>query len=353
VRASDFYDLASGKRRGLGAALERALLRAAEAPYSLAMRVRNWAFDRHYKASHTLDVPVISVGNLTLGGTGKTPLVAWIARWLREHDVRVALVSRGYGATADALNDEALELQDRLSDVPHLQNADRVAAAKLAIEEFDCQAIVLDDGFQHRRLARDLDIVLLDACEPFGYEHVFPRGTLREPISGLRRAHLVVLSRADMADVARRDAIRQRVQRMAPDADWAEVVHAPRRLINSAAREAPLAMLAGARVAAFSGLGNPAGFRHSLQRCGAEIVDFRDFPDHHPYERSDVDELGGWARSLDVQLLVCTHKDLVKLRLDELGNKPLWALEIEIEFLAGRVELESQLAALLPLGDPR
>jgi tetraacyldisaccharide 4'-kinase len=352
VRASDFYELVSGKRRGLGAALVRALLRAAETPYALAMRARNLAYDLHYRPSRHVDVPVISVGNLTLGGTGKTPLVAWIARWLRAHEVRVALVSRGYGATADALNDEALELQDRLADVPHLQNADRAAAAQFAIDEFDCQAIVLDDGFQHRRLARDLDIVLLDACEPFGYGHVFPRGTLREPLSGLRRAQVVILTRADMADVARRDAVRQRVLRYAPDADWAEVVHAPRRLLNAAAQTAPLALVAGARVAAFCGLGNPAGFRHSLQQCGAQLVGFREFPDHHPYERSDVEELAAWIRSLDVQWVVCTHKDLVKLRLERLGEQPLWALEIEIDFLAGLDELEGQLAALLPIGEP-
>ncbi|HWC89722.1 MAG TPA: tetraacyldisaccharide 4'-kinase, partial [Pirellulales bacterium] len=212
-RATDFHDLVSGRRRGPAATLTRGLLRVAETPYALAMRGRNWVYDHRYQTIEHVDVPVISVGNLTLGGTGKTPLVAWIARWLREHDVRVALVSRGYGATADALNDEALELEDRLPDVPHLQNPDRASAAHLAVEEFDCQAIVLDDGFQHRRLARDLDIVLLDACEPFGFGHVFPRGTLREPVCGLRRAHVVVLSRADMADAAQRAAIRQRVLR--------------------------------------------------------------------------------------------------------------------------------------------
>ncbi|HEY5313139.1 MAG TPA: tetraacyldisaccharide 4'-kinase [Pirellulales bacterium] len=351
MRASDFYDLVSGRRRGPAAALSRGLLRAAETPYALVMHARNWAYDRRYLAVEHVDVPVISVGNLTLGGTGKTPLVAWIARWLRAHGVRVALVSRGYGATADGLNDEALELQDRLPDVPHLQNPDRVAAARLAIEEFDCQAVVLDDGFQHRRLARDLDIVLLDACEPLGFDHVFPRGTLREAIRGLRRAHVVVLSRADMADAAQRTAIRQRVERYAPHADWVEVMHAARRLLNSAGRELPLTMLAGTSVAAFCGLGNPAGFRHSLEQCGARVKSFREFPDHHPYHRSDVQELARWAGSLDVQAVICTHKDLVKLRLEHLGDRQLWALDIDVEFLAGRDALESQLAALLPIGE--
>ena len=214
---TEFRALVSGQQRGLRAAAWRALLRTAETPYALAMRVRNLRYNLT-RYVHVADVPVISVGNLTLGGTGKTPLVAWIARWLRQRDVRVTIVSRGYGAERGEPNDEALELEQRLPDVPHLQNADRVAAAHTAIEEFDCQVVVLDDGFQHRRLARDLDIVLLDACEPFGFGHVFPRGLLREPISGLKRADVVVLSRADMVDPERRAQIRHEVGRYAPHA---------------------------------------------------------------------------------------------------------------------------------------
>ena len=115
-------------------------------------------------------------------------MVEWIARWFRRHNVRVSIVSRGYRAEEGGRNDEARELEQKLPDVPHVQNPDRVAAAQIAVEELETQLIVLDDGFQHRRLARDVDIVLLDALEPFGFEHVFPRGTLREPLAGLRRA---------------------------------------------------------------------------------------------------------------------------------------------------------------------
>ena len=170
------------------------MLRAAEVPYTFEVKRRNRAFDSGRKASERVSVPVISVGNLTLGGTGKTPLVEWVAlaaaaRYPRDH--RQPRLRRRSGRQ----NDEALELELRLPDVPHLQNPDRVAAAQTAIEEFECQAIVLDDGFQHRRLVRDLDIVLIDALEPFGFGHVFPRGTLREPLEGLKRAHAVALSR--------------------------------------------------------------------------------------------------------------------------------------------------------------
>ena len=248
-----------------------------------------------------MGVPVLSVGNLTLGGTGKTPLVRWIARWFHERGVRVAVVSRGYGASGGQPNDEALELRKSLPHVPHLQNPDRVAAARSAIEKFQSQLIVLDDGFQHRRLARDLDIVLLDALAPFGFGHVFPRGMLREPVDGLRRADVVILSRADHLDPAERAALWQTVRRCAPQAAGAEVIHAPRRLISAAGAEMPLDSVRGQSVAAFCGLGNPAGFRHTLETCGCRVVGFREFSDHHQYTPADLDALAAWAAGLDAR----------------------------------------------------
>jgi tetraacyldisaccharide 4'-kinase len=177
--ATAFRDLVSGNRRGLGASLARGVLRLVEWPYTVAVRVRNRRFDRGGRPIERVTVPVISVGNLTLGGTGKTPMVEWLCRRLRAAGLRVTIISRGYRSPDGAVNDEAMELEQKLNDVPHVQNADRVSAAKMAIEEFECQVIVLDDAFQHRSIARDLDIVLLDSLEPFGFEHVFPRGTLR------------------------------------------------------------------------------------------------------------------------------------------------------------------------------
>jgi tetraacyldisaccharide 4'-kinase len=348
IAPSTFQAIVSGQQRGLRGAALRTLLRAAEVPYALAMRWRNHRYDTGRSASVLVEVPVISVGNLTLGGTGKTPLVEWIARWLRSRQVRVALISRGYGAEAGSRNDEALELEQKLPDVPHLQNADRVEAARTAIAELDCQTIVLDDAFQHRRLARDLDIVILDACEPFGFGHVFPRGMLREPVSGLRRADVVVLSRADMASPQKRGEIRRTVERYAPHALWVEVVHAPQGWLASSGETSPLEWLRGQAVAGFCGLGNPAGFRHTLERCGCRVAEFREFPDHHAYDRDDVASLARWADGLDVAAIVCTHKDLVKLCLDQLGSKPLAALTIGLEFLAGREEFESMLTTVTP-----
>jgi tetraacyldisaccharide 4'-kinase len=310
------------------------------------MRRRNQGYDCGRRPSSSAEVPVISVGNLTLGGTGKTPLVEWIARRLQQQGRCVAIVSRGYKAASGTDNDEARELQERLPEVPHVQNPDRVAGAATAVEQHHAQAIVLDDGFQHRRLKRNLDVVLLDALEPFGFDHVFPRGTLREPLSGLARAHAVVLSRADMIDAAARDDIRSRVLRLAPKAIWAEAVHAPQRLRN-ATNIVPLDALAGTNVAAFCGIGNPAGFRHTLASCHLNVVAWREFPDHHGYSARDMEELTRWANQSEVAAVLCTHKDLVKLPVNELGNRPLWALEIGIKFLAGEQELNAMLEAVI------
>jgi len=343
-----FHDLISGRRRGPTAMLTRAALRAAEVPYSIAMRWRNRRYDRGRTKTYSVDVPVISVGNLTLGGTGKTPVVAWLARWLRDRDVRVTIVSRGYGAGDASRNDEALELEQRLPDVPHMQNPDRVEAARVAIEEFDCQMILLDDGFQHRRLERDLDIVLLDALAPFGYEHIFPRGALREPAAGLKRADAVLLSRADAIDATARAALRDRARRLAPDAVWAEVAHAPQALFSSSGIERPLGEVEGKRVAAFCGIGNPAGFRHTLAGLGCQVAAFREFPDHHAYTRADVESLSRWADETNAEAVLTTHKDLVKIGLDDFRRRPLWAVSIGISFLSGLSELEEELTALLP-----
>ncbi len=380
LTGQQFRAIVSGRRKGLTASLLRACLRLAEWPYTWAVRYRNRAYDQGKKQTCRVAAPVICVGNLTLGGTGKTPMVHYIARWLRQRGIRVGIVSRGYGSEGDQQNDEARELSAKLPDVPHVQNPDRVTASETAIDELGMQVILLDDGFQHRRLERDLDIVLIDALEPFGFEHVFPRGTLREPTSALQRAHAVVLSRADMVDATERDQIRQRVQQLAPAAAWIEVAHQPTQLASSssfsgdvtpdpihdpdpndpgpngpATKELPLekasldsprmdvAMLQGRKVLAFCGLGNPNGFRNTLQQCGADVVDFRSFPDHHSFGRDDIESLLRWVTDHQPDLVICTHKDLVKVETDELAGVPLRALLVELRVIQGHDDLEELL----------
>jgi tetraacyldisaccharide 4'-kinase len=339
-RRLDFHEIVSGRRTGIGAASARGLLRLAEAPYTFAVRYRNRRYDRDHTAIHRVGVPVVSVGNLTLGGTGKTPMVKWLARWFGARGMRVAIVSRGYGAAAGQQNDEALELAQALPGVVQVQNPDRVAGAEQAITEFGSQLILLDDGFQHRRLARDLDIVLLDATEPFGFGHVFPRGKLREPIEGLRRADAVCLTRTDLVDQSVRALVRARVAALAPQAAWCEAAHAPRGLINASGGTQSLAALDGARIAAFCGIGNPSAFRRALDGAGAQIIAWKQLPDHHRYTEVDQTDLAAAAEAAGAELLVCTHKDLVKLSSDQLCGRPLWALAIEMQILAGANELE-------------
>ncbi len=274
-------------------------------------------------------------------------MVEWLARWFLGRGVHVAIVSRGYGAKAGSRNDEALELAEKLPDVPHVQNPDRVAAARDAIAEHGSQLILLDDAFQHRRIHRDLDIVLLDALEPFGYSHLFPRGMLREPLSSLRRANVIALSRANLIDANERRRIQEVVHRHAPDALWIECTHAPRELRSASGQRAEIASLANRKVAAFCGIGNPAGFRRTLSQCGFDVAAFREFPDHHSYEQADLDSLCAGASSLAVEAVICTQKDLVKIGVDRLVETPLWAMVIGLDVSLGQAELDERLNDVL------
>lgn len=339
----------SGQIRGLGPGLARAGLGLAVVPYGMAVAARNLAFDRGWKRIERAGVPVVSVGNLTLGGTGKTPMVEWVARWYRRRGMRVALLSRGYGQSA-GLNDEGRLLDENLPDVPHLQDPDRVAMARIAVEELDSELIVLDDGFQHRRLARDVDIVLLDALDPFGHRRLFPRGLLRESPRSLRRASLVVLSRADLIPAAERAALRDEAARLVGSREfrWAEVRHAPIDVIDGEMQSEPIESLKNRRVLAFCGIGNPEGFRRTIAPLCGELVELKIFPDHHLYTARDVESLRTWGSAANADFVLTTQKDLVKLRIPSLGNVPLRALRIGMEVVAGESALDEVLAPLVP-----
>ena len=343
---AEFREIVSGRRPGVAATLWRGMFSVVEPFYTFAVRYRNSRFDSDRLKITRVAVPVVSVGNLTLGGTGKTPMVEWLARWFLDRGVRVALVSRGYGATDGAANDEAKELHDKLPTVPHLLNPKRVIAAQEAIEKHAAQLIILDDGFQHRRLARDLDILLVDATEPFGHEHVFPRGALREPLDGFARADVIALSRADCVDDSTRQAIRQRISDFNPNALWIELKHAPRALRNTNAQSAPLSELTGKRVLAFCGIGNPSSFHHVLTGTGCQIAAFQEYPDHHAYSPEDLAAINRTAESAQVDAIVCTHKDLVKVGVQALTSRPIWALEIGMQITEGQAEFERRLNVL-------
>lgn len=326
----------------------RGLLRLATPFYGAAVQWRNSVFDRGWYRVHRAGVPVVSVGNLTTGGTGKTPLVAWLVQRLEQLGASPAILSRGYRAVDAHANDEKLVLDRLCPGVPHIQNPDRVAGAATALADGVCNLLVLDDGFQHRRLHRDLDLVLIDALNPWGYGQLLPRGLLREPISSLRRAGVVVITRADQADAAALQAIRDVITRHTP-APIAEAAFVPTRLVNAAGDTAPLSLLHQKRIGACCGIGNPQAFLRTLTALGAppEIQNFRTYPDHHHYSACDQADLGDWSRLQGLELLVVTQKDLVKLPVTHLGRVPLWAVEIGAEFRSGGDAVETLLKALV------
>ncbi|MEX0671289.1 MAG: tetraacyldisaccharide 4'-kinase [Pirellulales bacterium] len=345
--AETFKQLVDGSAQGPGPATARLLLAAASFPYAAAVALRNAAFDAGLLRSGTASVPVVSVGNLTLGGTGKTPLVAWVARLLIDRGLKPTIVSRGYAARPGEQSDEAAELGVVLPGVPHVADRNRLAGARAAAAA-GADVIVLDDGFQHRRLQRDVDIVAIDATDPFGCSRLFPRGMLREPLGGLARAHAVVLTRATAITEARRAEIRTAFDTACrghlPSA-WMEAEHRPIALRSADGSTRPLELLRGGRVVAFSGIGNPTAFRSTLQSLDADVVEFVSFPDHHAYAEPDRRRLGDRAAMAGAAFAVTTLKDLVKVRRQDLGGVPLVAVEIAMHALAGGNEVAAVVTA--------
>jgi tetraacyldisaccharide 4'-kinase len=346
--AVPWLDIISGRDSRVSASLARFGLLLASQPYRWVVCLRNYAYDRGWLTIYPAPLPVISVGNLTVGGTGKTPTVVMLARWFRQRQIRVAILSRGYGAGADGRNDEAREMEVKLPDVPHLQHPDRLASAQTACQELSMQLLLLDDGFQHRRLSRQLEIVLLDATNPFGFESHLPRGLLRESPRSLRRAQVVMLTRCDLVPPAEVVAIRTRVLELSPNASWVETEHAPSQLRNAAGQTRSVDDLRGKRVFIFSAIGNPAAFAATVRRCGCTLVGEIAYDDHHRYSAQDLVQIERRIAQLaSVDWIVCTGKDLAKLEITNLGGKPLWMLDIDLRIRHGEAGLEEELSRIL------
>ncbi|QDT04169.1 Tetraacyldisaccharide 4'-kinase [Rubripirellula lacrimiformis] len=337
----------SGKRRGPAAGLFRTALRLASLPYGIVVGRRNRGYDTGKTTIHSAGVPVISVGNLTTGGTGKTPIVCYLAKWFRSQGVRVMIVSRGYGRGENDVNDEAMEMHDRLPDVPHIQDPDRVEAARIAVDELEAELILMDDGFQHRRLHRDADIVVIDATCPFGFGYLLPRGLLREPVAGLGRADLVIVTRCDAVSPSDLQAIETTVRSVNPKLPVFRSRHRPSGLREYPQTTLPIETLAGQNVAVLSAIGNPDAFQQTVRQCGATPIATKQLGDHDPYSPDTVAEIREWIASLGSQIdrVVCTHKDLVKLKSDRLGGKPLSAIMIDLDVEG---DLSSWLTQWLP-----
>ena len=323
-----FAELASGRRRGPIAALTRTVLRVAEPAYAAAAE---WNGRRRAARMQTLSVPVVSVGNLTCGGTGKTPVVAWIAQELLAAGRSPGLLSRGYASLDDVAgdglasgNDEKRVLEALCPGVPHRQARDRVAAGQALIDD-GCDGLVIDDGFQYRQLHRDLDLVLIDATQPWGFGHCLPRGLLRERPAALQRADGVLINRADAIGAAALELLRDEITQHTTAPVMTGRV-CPVGLVNAAGGTAPLTELSAAALP-FCGLGNPDGFAQTLRSLGVNRPPIAR-PDHHHYTRDDLARLSIAAADAGADQLVCTRKDIVKLTATRLEGRPIWAVDI-------------------------
>ena len=311
--------------------------------YGAVTRTRLSLYQRGTFQTSKLDRPVISIGNITTGGTGKTPLVEWVARTIAARGKKVCILTRGYGrkdphlqvivsdgygvlASPAEAGDEPYLLAMRLTgQAAVISSADRIAAGQEAIKDFGTECFVLDDGFQHLRLARDLNILTIDATNPWGGGSLLPYGRLRESPEGIRRADCVVITRCDQ--VTSVDALREEIVRLAGECPIFESQMRPVRvssLKNSAEQLAP-----SARVAAFCAVGNPGSFFENVRRAGHEIALQKSFPDHHVYTQAEIDVIEKEAKNAGAGALLTTAKDAVKLRTLSF-SMPCYVVEIEI-----------------------
>jgi tetraacyldisaccharide 4'-kinase len=354
--------------RGEARRAEAALLAVAEAAFRAGAAVRGGLYDRGLLPAARAGVPVVSIGNVTVGGAGKTPAAIAVASRLVARGRQVAVLSRGYGATrsdarvvsdgtrvllgAAEAGDEPALLARRLPGVRVVCGPRRADLAALAVATLGADALVLDDGFQHRALARDVDVVVLDAANPFGNGRLLPRGPNREPRAALRRASLVWLSRVDQADPAALAALRD-LAREATGADPVESRHAPVDVVDAPLeRSIGLEALRGTRVLLLAGVARPGGVRRTLESLGAIVTGERIYPDHHRFTAGELDEALTAARAFGAGRVVLTEKDAVRLPADRARDERLCAVRIDAEIVAGAAGLEAALDRALAAAPP-
>ncbi|OPL15750.1 MAG: hypothetical protein AVO39_07270 [delta proteobacterium MLS_D] len=319
--------------------------------YEAVVRLRNSCYDKKFLHAQKLPLPVISVGNLTLGGTGKTPAVIMLARLLKERGYRPAVVSRGYGgrnrgavtvvsdggrigATSEEAGDEPVLIAESLENMPVVTARRRVDAGQAVLRNLEADLLILDDAFQHRSLFRDVDIVLVDGDRPFGNGCIVPGGMLREPPAGIRRAHLIIVTDAPPGFDA------GEIERVAPDIP---IFMAQRRVedildCSDGTARSP-EFLRNKRVAAFAGIAFPRRFRDTLLPWCGSLEAFFSFSDHHVYDERDIREI----RAADADVIVTTEKDGVRLRRFPEFYRSLRLLRIGMHIIPSPEELMTTL----------
>src|SRR6266851_781877 len=355
------------ERRGLFATLVRAVALVSSKLFELIIKARRFLYNIRILRDSTLGVQVIAIGNLTVGGTGKTPVVEKFARELRDQGRKVAILSRGYRSKpppihqwllnklllrddttpprvvsdgksllldSEMAGDEPYMLASNLKDVVVLVDKDRVKSGRYAIEKFGCDTLLLDDGFQYWRLAgRRRDIVLIDCQQPFGNERLLPRGTLREPPSHLARAGTIFITKSD-GNTAR---LRARIARHNPAAAIIECIHHPLYLEDVFTGERhSLELIRSRKVASLSGIAQPESFEQSLVKLlGAELVYSKRFIDHHRFSQQEILNVVNRSKKRQAAAIITTQKDAVRFPKIDRRDLPIYFMRVEIKILSG------------------
>jgi tetraacyldisaccharide 4'-kinase len=360
-----------GERRGKRAATLRAALFALSRLFALGVKTRRFLYDVRILRDSTLGVQVIAVGNLTVGGTGKTPVVEKFARELKDQGRNVAILSRGYRSKppplmrrmvksaslrednlpprivsdgnsllldSETAGDEPYMLASNLRDVVVLVDKDRVKSGLYAIERFGCDTLLLDDGFQYWKLAgRRHDIVLIDCQQPFGNEHLLPRGTLREPPSHLARAKTIFITKSN-GDTS---ALRAQIARLNPEAGIIECVHNPLYFEDVFTGERfGLDLLRGRKVASLSGIAQPESFERSLIQLGGQLVYNKRFADHHRFTQQEVLNVINRCKKRQACMVLTTQKDAVRFPKLDRRDLPIRFMRVEIKIVRGAKDFQ-------------
>ena len=362
------YRVITGRHKGLLPTLVQGLLTPLSWIYGLVVVLRGWLYNWRIRKLKRLSCPVISVGNIVAGGTGKTPAVIWIAKYLQSEGFHVGVLLRGYrrkGRSETAIvsdgakiltpatesGDEATMIAEALPGIPVVVGKDRYAAGLEAIRLWEGTegVLILDDGFQHRQLARDLDIVTIDSMLPFGTGKLLPAGTLREPRTALKRADVVLLTRTDLAKKP------VSLERFVRRAQLFESRHRPTRLHRlNTGEEFPLDLLKGKRTLAVCGIGNPEAFAETLRQFEPKDVELLAFPDHHRYSSADLRQIRDAASEVGANLVVTTEKDSQKLaafagktELSPSESMQILVLAIELEITVGQEAFRKRLRQIV------
>jgi tetraacyldisaccharide 4'-kinase len=370
-------DVILERRRGVRAVLLRALLYALSFIYERLVQLRLFLYRKRVFREHTLGCLVISIGNLTVGGTGKTPIVEKFARAMRAGGRRVAILSRGYksvprrapkkwwqrlgrkkdpvlprvvsdGKTLllDSLTagDEPYMLANNLKDVIVLVDKDRVKSGLFAIKELKADTLLLDDGLQYLHLKHRLDIVLIDKQAPFGNEHLLPRGTLREPPRNLRRASYIFITKSTGEP---NDQLIKRIRRYNRTAEIIECAHQPLHLQDVLTGEQiPLERLRDTYIGSICGIAAPESFEGGLQKLGARLELSKRYTDHHRYTEAELNSFINRCVRRDLEMIVTTEKDAVRFPRLTKTDVPIYFLRVEIEILRGHESWEHCVARI-------